>query len=142
MNWILDFGLDFGPDIFGPDIFRPDFGPDFWTRFWTGYFGPNFRPMFGLDFGPDFRTSFLDRISDRIFGPDFGPDFGPNVLPLLISNFIKLFGGDLLCEFIRTFFSGDWTSKCGKTVFTALDIEKEGVVGDGWDNYVLRQNLF
>ena len=28
----------------------------------------------------------------------------PNVLPLLISNFIKLFAGDLQCEFIRTFF--------------------------------------
>ena len=60
-------------------------------------FGPDFGPDFGLDFGPDFGPDF---------GTDFGPDFGPNVLPLLISNFIKLFGGDLLCEFIRTFFFG------------------------------------
>ena len=54
----------------------------------------SFGPDFGLDFGPDFGQDF---------GLDFGPDFGPNVLPLLISNFIKVFDASLLCEFIRTF---------------------------------------
>ena len=51
-----------------------------------------------------------DRISDRILA---------NVLPLLISYFIKLFAGDLQCEFIRTF------SKC-YSIFGALHSADSG----------------
>ena len=107
--------------------FRPNFRPDFRTGFQTGYSRPDildwisdriFRPDFGPDFVPDILDQISDQISDRIsdqfsaqildrivllsFG--YHPVVQPNML--LISYFIKLFAGELQCEFIRTFWRG------------------------------------
>ena len=97
----------FRPD-FGTDIemdFRTDIGTDFWRDFQT-----DFRTDFQMDFQTDFRTDFQTDFQTN-FPTDFLQDFQTdhpvvwhNALPLLISYFIKLFAGDLQCEFIRTFF--------------------------------------
>ena len=61
---------------------------------------------------PTGRCPAIIRLSSEIVqnhpNSSESPDFGPDVLPLLISNFIKVFNASLQCEFIRTFYENTY----------------------------------